>query len=233
MFKQIGVLVLTSLLSLTSLPALAALNAYQASYSVSNSGLTVGDTTVTLSYSNNGYTFLKQTKANGMAALLSGDTLTERSIGIKKGNKLQTQQYLYQHKSRRKSKTDQYSFSNTTQVTGHFNGQDYKLNVPTDTSDPAVVELLVREDLAANRPLKYHVTERGKLKSYQFQHLGKETVETPFGKYQCEKVQINRDGGERQTTLWIAPELNQLTVKMQHNEEGNVTEVILTKYQAQ
>lgn len=232
MFKQAGVFALTSCLSLTSMQAVAALNAYQASYSVSHSGLTVGDTTVTLSYSKNGYTFLKQTKANGMAALLSGDTLTERSIGIKQGNKLQTQQYLYQHKSRRKSKTDQYSFSNTTQVTGNFNGHDYTLNVPTGTVDPAVVELLVREDLATNRLLKYQVTERGKLKTYQFQHLGKESVETPFGNYQCEKVQTNRDGGERQTTLWIAPALNNLTVKMQHNEEGNVTEVILTKYQA-
>lgn len=232
MFKRAGVCALAGFLSLVSLPAVAALKAYQASYSVSNSGLTVGETTVTLSYSNNGYTFLKQTKANGMAALLSGDVLTERSIGVKQGNKLQTQQYLYQHKSRRKSKIDQYSFTNTNQVKGNFNGQDYSLNVPTGTIDPAVVELWVREDLAANRPLKYNVTERGKLKNYQFQRLGKETVETPFGQYQCEKVQINRDGGERQTTLWIAPELNQLTVKMQHNEEGNVTTVILTKYQA-
>lgn len=232
MFKHPGGFVLAGLLSFTSLQAEAALNAYQASYSVSHSGLTVGDTTVSLSYSNNSYTFLKQTKANGMAALLSGDTLTERSIGIKQGNKLQTQQYLYQHKSRRKSKTDQYSFTKPTQVTGNFNGQDYSLNVPNGTIDPAVVELWVREDLAANRPLKYNVTERGKLKNYQFQRLGKETVKTPFGTYQCEKVQINRDNGERQTTLWIAPELNQLTVKMQHNEDGSVTEVILTKYQA-
>lgn len=232
MFKQAGVFALMSCLSLTSLQAVAALNAYQANYSVSNSGLTVGETTVTLSYTKQGYTFQKLTKANGMAALLSGDTLTERSIGIKQSNKLQTQQYFYQHKSRRKSKTDQYSFTNATQVNGQLNNQGYSLSVPNGTVDPALMELLVRDDLATNRPLKYNVTERGKLKVYQFQRLGKETVETPFGNYQCEKVQTNRDGGERQTTLWMAPALNNLTVKMQHNEEGNVTEVILTKYQA-
>ena len=225
-------LVLVSVLSLTSLPAEAALNAYQASYSVANSGLTVGDTTVSLSYTAKGYTFQKVTKANGFAAILSGDTLTERSIGSKQGNKLQTQQYFFQHKSRRKSKIDQYNFTNPTEVQGSLDNKAYAVTVPNGTLDPALVELQVREDVAANRPLKYSITERGKLKTYQFQRLGKERVTTPFGQYDCDKVQVTRDGGERQTTLWIAAELDYLTVKMQHNEEGNVTEVILTNYQA-
>lgn len=232
MFKPAHFLALISCLSLTSMQAVAALTAYQATYSVANSGLTVGDTTVTLSYTAKGYTFQKVTKANGFAALLSGDTLTERSTGVKQGNKLQTQEYFFQHKSRRKSKTDQYNFTNPTQVQGSLDHKAYTVTVPNGTLDPAVVELRVREDVAANRPLKYHITERGKLKTYQFQRLGKEKVSTPFGQYDCDKVQVTRDGGERQTTLWIAAELDHLTVKMQHNEEGNVTEVILTNYQA-
>lgn len=232
MFKRAQVLVIAGVLSFTSLQAEAALNAFQATYSVANSGITVGDTTVSLSFTGTGYTFQKVTKANGVAALLSGDTLTERSVGSKKGDKLQTQQYLYQHKSRRKSKNDQYSFTNATEVKGNLNNEPYTLKVPNGTIDPMLTELRLMEDVVANRPLKYSITERGKLKTFQFQRLGKETITTELGKYTCEKVQMTRDNGERQTTLWLAPELGYAPAQIQHNEKGNITEAQITKYQA-
>lgn len=232
MFQQVRILVMAGLLSLTSLPALAAPNAFQASYSVSNSGLTVGETNTSLSYNGSAYVFQKLTKANGMAALISGDTLTERSSGLKQGNQLQTQQYLYQHKSRRKAKKDQYNFTNTMEVKGNLDNTAYTLKVPNGTIDPLLIELRIMDDIAANRPLKYTITERGKLKTYQFQRLGKETITTPLGKYNCEKVQMTRDAGERQTTLWLAPELNYVAAHIQHNEKGNITEAQLTKYQS-
>lgn len=227
------VLVLASVLSLTSLQAEAALNAFQATYSVANSGLTVGETNSSLSYNGTNYTFQKTTKANGVAALISGDSLIERSMGLKQDDKLQTQQYLYQHKSRRKAKLDQYQFISDTEIQGKLDQTAYTLKVPKGTIDPALIELLLMEDVAANRPLNYSITERGKLKTYQFQRLGKETITTPLGKYTCEKVQMTRDNGERQTTLWLAPELAYLAAQIQHNEKGNITQAQLTKYQAQ
>lgn len=232
MFTQARVFLIAGLLGLASLQAQAAPQAFQASYSVSNSGMTVGEVNSTLSYSGTGYTFQKLTKANGLASIISGDTLTERSSGVKQGNKLQAQQYLYQHKSRRKAKKDQYSFMNPTQVKGNLDGKDYTLSVPNGTMDPLLAELRLMDDVAANRPLSYSVTERGKVKNYQFQRLGKETISTPFGEYACEKVQMTRDGGERQTTFWLATALAYVPLQISHNEKGNVTEAQLTKYQA-
>lgn len=235
MFKRLPALalVMAGTLSFTSLQALAAPHAFQATYSVANSGLTVGETKSSLSYQGTGYTFQKNTKANGVAALISGDSLTERSMGLKQGDKLQTQQYLYQHKSRRKAKHDQYQFTSATEVNGKFDQTAYTLKVPKDTIDPALIELRLMEDVAANRPLKYSITERGKLKTYQFQRLGKETITTPLGQYACEKVQMSRDNGERQTTLWLAPELGYAPAQIQHNEKGNLTTAQLTHYQMQ
>ncbi len=62
--------------------------AFQASYTVSAKGLEMGVMTASLRYDGNAYTYQKLTKANGLAALLSGDTLTERSTGTKKGDDL-------------------------------------------------------------------------------------------------------------------------------------------------
>ena len=62
--------------------------------------------------------------------------------------------------------------------------------------------------------------------------LGNETVNTTAGNYACEKVQVSRNNGERQTTLWLAPELNYAIVKVLHNEEGSLIQMQLSSYKA-
>lgn len=219
------------LMNLTSLTH-AAPTAFQAQYAVQKSGMTLGTMQATLSYSGNTYTYQKSTKTNGLAALLSGDTLNERSQGSKQGVQLSSNQYLHHHKSKRKDKRDQFSFTTPTQVQGQYKDQAYQLQVPAGTVDPALLELHVMDDIATNRPLNYNVTERGKLKQYQFQKLGQETINVPAGQYQCEKVQVVRDGGKRQTVLWLAPALNYALVQVRHTDDGDVIQTQLQSYQA-
>ncbi len=231
LIRGITWLVLLAANTLTMSTAQAAPDAFQAAYTVVKSGLTLGEMQSNLNYTATSYTFLKQTKANGLAALISGDTLTERSTGLKQGPQLRPQEYLYQHKNRRKNKLDQFQFTAPTQVSGRYQDDNYTLTVPNGTLDPALLELRLMEDVAANRPLNYNVTEKGKVKNYRFQRLGQEQVNAPFGQYLCEKIQMTRDNGERQTTLWLAPELGYVPVQIRHNEEGDIIEARMTGYQ--
>lgn len=217
---------------LISQSLLAAPQAFQANYAVMKSGISLGDMNANLVYSNNQYTYLKQTKANGIAAFLSGDTLTERSSGTQQGALLKAQQYLHHHKNKRKDRRDQFSFVTPTQVKGQYKNDGYSLTVPNGTLDPALLELRIMDDLKANRPLNYRVTEKGKLKDYRFQRLGKEMLSLPAGQYNCEKIRMIRDNGERITTIWLAPELDFVPVKISHNEEGSVIETRLKSYTA-
>ena len=210
----------------------AAPAAFQASYSVIKSGLSLGEMKASLIYSGNQYTYLKQTKANGLAALLSGDTLTERSQGEKQGHQLSSKNYLHHHKNRRKERRDQFNFSAPTQVQGNYKGTAYTLSVPNGTVDPALLELQIMDDMRASRPLNYRVTEKGQLKDYRFRKMGKETLNLPAGTYDCEKIEMIRDNGTRTTTIWLARELNYLPVQIRHNEKGDVIETQLTNYKA-
>lgn len=218
------------LLSLLAGVANAAPSAFQASYSVIKSGLSLGEMKASLVYSGNQYTYLKQTKANGLAALLSGDTLTERSQGEKKGHQLSSKNYLHHHKNRRKDRRDQFNFAAPTQVQGNYKGTAYTLNVPHGTVDPALLELQIMDDIAANRPLNYRITEKGKLKDYRFRKMGRETLTLPAGSYECEKIQMIRENGSRTTTIWLATELNYLPVQIRHNEKGDIIETQLSSY---
>ena len=210
----------------------AAPAAFQASYSVIKSGLSLGEMKASLIYSGNQYTYLKQTKANGLAALLSGDTLTERSQGEKQGHQLSSKNYLHHHKNRRKERRDQFNFSAPTQVQGNYKGTAYTLSVPNGTVDPALLELQIMDDMRASRPLNYRITEKGQLKDYRFRKMGKETLNLPAGTYDCEKIEMIRDNGTRTTTIWLARELNYLPVQIRHNEKGDVIETQLTNYKA-
>ena len=218
------------LLLLGSLDLQAAPPAFQATYDINKAGLTLGSMTATLSYNANQYTYLKQSRANGLAALLSNDNLTERSSGTRHGEQLQSLQYLHQHKSRSKNRRDQFSFNTPNQVSGQYRNEAYQLQVPAGTVDPALMELRIMDDLKANRPLRYAVTEKGELKNYVFQRQGREVLQLPAGRYECEKIHLVRDDGKRKTTIWLAPALNYVVARIRHDEKGDVVESSLSGY---
>jgi hypothetical protein len=218
-----------SLLLATSL-AQAAPTAFQASYTVNVDGLTLGSMNASLRYDGNTYTYQKLTKANGLAAILSGDVLNENSKGVRQGEQLLPNSYSLQHKSKRKNRLDEVKFTSNTHVQENNDGNAIQLDVPTGTIDPALMELRMMDDLAANKPLTYHTANRGKLHTYTFRKLGKETLETPAGRFECEKIQHTDANGERKTTVWLAPQLGYGIVQAQHNDDGQVIETRLTSY---
>jgi hypothetical protein len=223
-------LALAIALCLTASNLQAAPPAFEATYAVNTSGVTLGEMTSDLSYTDNGYTYQKITKANGLAALLSGDTLTERSSGQKKGDQLTPQNYLQRHQNKRKDKSDEVHFTADGTVEGKYAGNAYHLDAPQGTLDLALMELHLMDDMAAGSPLDYHIVSKGKLQDYHFRKLGKETLEVPAGSYECEKVGVVHTDGERQTTLWLAPSLNYAIVQVRHKEDGDVIETRLTRY---
>ncbi len=92
------------------------------------------------------------------------------------------------------------------------------------------MELHLMDALSAGKPLNYKVVSRGKLQDYRFRKLGKETITVPAGEYECEKVEVVHQGGERQTTLWLAPKLGYAIVQVRHKEDGDVIETRLKQY---
>ena len=228
-FALFSIIASSAYLPLT--PVYAAPAAFEATYTVITKGLSLGETHVKLNYQDSQYTYQKTTKANGVAALLSGDTLTERSIGQKNGMTLVPQHYSQQHKSKRKNKHDNFEFTRATQVDGTYNDTPYQLTVPSGTLDAAVMELYLMDDLATDKPLQYSIASKGKLQDYHFRRLGKETIEVPAGKYTCEKIEVAHHDSDQQTTLWLAPDLHYGIVQVQHRENGDLLETQLNHYQ--
>ena len=78
-------------------------------------------------------------------------------------------------------------------------------------------------------PLQYQVISRGRLKEYNFETLGEETLDTPIGKIKALKVRRIREDDERETLFWFAPEWNYLLVQLWQREEGGEDYKIVIK----
>ncbi len=89
--------------------------------------------------------------------------------------------------------------------------------------DEGSVAEKLRLDVAAERdPLNYAVMdEEGNSKTYRFQRLGEERINTPYGKLDTIKVERVRDNKKRETYYWFAPEMDYLLVQLQQFKEGD------------
>jgi hypothetical protein len=72
------------------------------------------------------------------------------------------------------------------------------------------------------KTFNYLIADGGRLKHYQIKRLEQETITTPLGSINTVKFKRQRDRDsdkDRETTLWCAPELNYLPVKLEHIEK--------------
>ncbi len=217
--QQLLLFISTATLSLaaSALPA-----AFNATYSVSKGGLTLGEMKTSLSYQGKSYKYYKATKSTGLVSWLSGDKITENTQGSFRGNLLEPSSYLYHHKSRRKDRKDQLKFINRQLVKGAYKGKAYEVKIPHGTIDRATLELALARDVAAKKKtLSYSVIERGKLKSYHLHRQGTEKITVHDKEYTAIKLVISRKGTDRKTTFWLAKELDYMPVKINHVEKGD------------
>lgn len=82
-------------------------------------------------------------------------------------------------------------------------------------------QVQLRRDLINGvSPLQYQVISRGRLKPYNFEVMGEETLETPLGNIKTVKVKRIRKDDDRETFFWFAPQWNHLLVQLWQREKG-------------
>lgn len=222
---------LVSALMLVSSQLMAMPEAISAVYDVYRNNTAVGYLQADLKFMGDNYEYTKFTKATGFANMLTKARVTEKSTGKVRGNHLQPLSYLYDERTRSKTRVDQAKFYNG-QASGMYKGQAYKVPTPGNVLDRASLELVVARDLKRSLPqLVYQVMERGEVKTYTFTRAGNEQLNTPAGAFNTIKVNVKRSEADRQTTYWMAKELDYLPAKMYHREKGDVIETNLKSYQ--
>ncbi len=215
---------------LAALPALAGggvelpepLRTFDASYSVTRSGMRLGTTELTLASHARGWRFSSATEAQGMFALLVSGPSTEETILAPHDGGLRPLQYRHTEPDEADNFSVAFDWAAGEARVDRADGDDV-LPLAPGTHDPFSALLVVIQGIAggAERVQLPGIDDDGERSELRFALAGRERIEVPLGTYEAVRVHRVRDD-ERATITWLAPELDWLPVRMEQRNEGNL-----------
>lgn len=212
----------------TSLPALAEplfIAVYQGKYSSLNITMTR-----TLEQSGNNYRLTS--KATSFMARID-----ESSFFSVKKQQLQPLTYDYSQKIFGVKRHELLTFDwqkNTATFTKN-NKTSGSIPLPPYALDPTLYQLQLQRDLTNNPTqgeLSYTFVRRNQTKTYAFTRQAEDTLQVNGKAYKA-LIYARINSGDRQTRIWLIPDLDYVIAKIQHIEDdGDTYEVLLSQYQS-
>lgn len=194
-----------------------------AKYTINLAGIEAGELTRSLETQADGYRlFRSETQAKGIFAIFKPELVIETSLWQRVNERIQPSKYSYTKQGGRKDKFMYLDFDwDKHRLHIDDKKRPWSLKLKPKTMDKLVYQIALMTDLAADKKtFSYHIADGGKLKTYNITYLGTETISTPLGEITALKLTRERDRPkDRKTTLWCAPDLNYLPVKLEHIEK--------------
>ena len=177
------------------------------------------------------YEYRSETKTVGLIALFRKLHIVEASRLRLEESLLQPLFYRYQRTGYRKKRDVSIEFNRDTgRLKNTINGDSWQLPMEPAIMDKLLYQLAIMHDLQHGRtPASYRVADGGGIKTYHFEKLGEEVVETPLGSFNTVKMIRHRPDSDRKSVFWCAPELNYLQVQVEHTEKDGSTTVAVLK----
>jgi hypothetical protein len=206
--------------------------AFTATYEAKASGFNIGTVRVSLTRTGSDeYLYEQKSETRGIAALFGSDMATESSRWRFRNNRIEVIEY----RSRRKGGDDDdnahlvFDWENL-RVRNIGAGEHWEIALPEGTIDRLVMQLAMLFDLRDGKSVfKYQIPHQGRIKVYEFERVGEETVELDSGSYRAIKVERKKDDRDR-SWVWSAPELDYFPVRfLKHKKSGLKIQLTLKK----
>ena len=198
---------------------------FSATYAVKKGYMDIGEVHRTLTTANGRSVFESVTTTTGVASWVARGSIVERSTWVIKNAAIQPLEYFYE-RTFGKGKQVKLDFDwNKNTVTNSVNNDPWVMPLEPGTLDKLNYQIALMSDMApGKRDYSYKIADGGKTKIYQAVVLGEEETETPAGKFHT--VKITRVGDKRGTTLWCAPKLNYLPVRIEQTDDDDFVAVL-------
>ena len=235
--------VLGALAAMAILPAAAAVEVpippHRAEYLLTRDGLPFGVMTMELTIdADGGYRYRAHTEPHAAVALMSqalelrdGVRQTEESVGQVEAGRFHPREYHFRREGSEAERGLDLTFDwARRRAVMTSEGKPWSMEIPAEAQDKLSVLLAVRQDLAVPQgEHSYRVADGGRLKTYSFRVLGRESLPGPEGERDTVALERSKDGREVDYRLWMAPELHQLPVRVERDEAGSLYVMELTR----
>ncbi len=210
------------LISPSALAAEPIIPDFEATYDLTRAGITYGENKRTFKRVDDGrYQFESSTRSVGFAAFFIKDKIYEKSIlrYSADDNRLLPESYHYARSGKKERHVDLSFDRENNKVVNRVNDDPWVMEIPADALDKLSYQLQIMLDAGEKTHFSYPIADGGKLKHYEIELVREEALKTAIGDYQT--LVLQRKSGKRETTIWCAPALNYLPIKiMQREKDG-------------
>ncbi|MEJ2691700.1 MAG: DUF3108 domain-containing protein [Candidatus Thiodiazotropha sp.] len=202
---------------------------FNASFSVSRGIIPLGKLELRFTLDESGdYRYHAHTRPGLMAGLFVGEEILEESQGRVTAEGLVSQSYRYTETGNEADNMEVRFDWPAMKAHTSSGGVTWTQEIQPGTQDRLSQQLMVRLQLAKGiKELTYQVADGGKLKRYHFQVVGEEAVETPLGNLHSLKVRRSKESRPPDYTIWFAPELDYLPVRIERRRGGSHYQMVL------
>lgn len=163
-----------------------------------------------------------RSSASGLARLIAGGTLIQRSIFQLDADGMRPLSYRFDDGMKRSEKDVTLDFDWTAgRVKGVAEGKPVDIASEPGLQDAASMQafVLLRLD-GGTEPGIVSMIEKDKIKYYRYTFLRRERLKTALGVLDTIVYRSSRDGKTGETLLWYAPALGNVSVQAEQREDG-------------
>ena len=169
------------------------------------------------------YSFELITEPTGFWKAIIKGSIIERSTFAIENDQLKTYDYNLIDTIRKKSRESDAVFNwNNSKITGYYKDREINIALEDKTLSRIVLQLQImynqEKQIVSN---DYQVLDKDALKKVSIisEHLFTETS-VPFGTFQTIKISHQSEDSDRLNSLWLAPELNFIPIKISQTING-------------
>ena len=198
---------------------------FSARYDVRKAGLTLGHAELRFRRpAESRYLYRLSIRPSGIAGLFYSSTVREMSIGRIRPDGFRPDVYRYNRSGGDEDRRAELRFDwDALSVVNDIEQRPWRMDITRDTIDRVISPLQLMHDLAGRAgddELTYRIADGGQLKTYTLR-IGEETsVDTPAGRFDALTIRRSDTDSDRETTLWVAPALRYLAVRVEQREDG-------------
>lgn len=198
---------------------------FEAAYKV-RASVASGELSMSLAAGADGrYLFRTLTRPRGLVRVFARGEIDEQShILFRDGTVIPLDYTLRDTISKNHDANYEYDWAANT-VTGIERGEAVSGELQPGMLNRAALYVALMQDLSyGSLPEGYTLFDRGRVKSFDIENLGVETIEVPLGRFEVVKLVRDSDDSRRSMFLWCAPKLNYLPVRIDlYKEEKRIS----------
>ena len=173
----------------------------------------------------NTYSFELMTEPTGFWKVITKGSIIERSTFTIENDQLKTYDYELIDTIRKKSRESKSVFNwNNSMITGYYKDREINIALENNTLSRIVLQLQIMHNQEHHvDSTDYLILDKDTLKKITIfpQEFITETS-VPFGTFQTIKISHQSENSERLNSLWLAPELNFIPIKISQSVKGKI-----------